>query len=54
VKTTFDLVDLAEFATVNEPYAEFIRPPYPARPTVGGASLARETPLEVEAIARRR
>ena len=54
VKTTIYLVDLAEFATVNEIYAEFVRPPYPARATVGVATLPRGARVEIEAIARRR
>jgi 2-iminobutanoate/2-iminopropanoate deaminase len=54
VKTTFYLVDLGEFAMANEVYAEFVRPPYPARATVGVAALPRGARVEVEAIARRR
>jgi 2-iminobutanoate/2-iminopropanoate deaminase len=54
VKTTLYLVDLAEFAAVNEIYAEFVRPPYPARATVGVAALPRNARVEIEAIARRR
>jgi 2-iminobutanoate/2-iminopropanoate deaminase len=53
VKTTLYLVELAEFAAVNEIYAEFVRPPYPARATVGVAALPRGARVEVEAIARR-
>src|SRR6185436_14303450 len=33
VKTTVYVVDLGDFATVNEVYAGFLRPPYPARAT---------------------
>jgi 2-iminobutanoate/2-iminopropanoate deaminase len=54
VKTTVYFVDLAEFAIVNDVYEEFVRPPYPARATVGVASLPRGARVEVEAIARRR
>jgi 2-iminobutanoate/2-iminopropanoate deaminase len=54
VKTTIYLVDLAEFAMVNEVYSEFVRPPYPARATVGVAALPRGARVEIEAIARRR
>jgi len=39
---------------VNEIYAEFVRPPYPARATVGVATLPRGARVEIEAIARRR
>ena len=54
VKTTIYLVDLAEFAMVNEVYAEFVRPPYPARASVGVAALPRGARVEIEAVARRR
>ena len=54
VKTTLFLVDLGDFAIVNEIYAEFVRPPYPARATVGVAALPRGARIEIEAIARRR
>jgi len=51
VKTTIYLVDLAEFEIVNQVYAEFVRPPYPARATVGVAALPRGARVEIEAIA---
>lgn len=54
VKTTLYLVHLADFATVNAVYAEFVRPPFPARATVGVAALPRGARVEIEAIARRR
>ena len=54
VKTTLYLVDLADFATVNDVYAEFVRAPYPARATVGVASLPKSALFEIEAIARLR
>lgn len=53
VRTTIYLVDLAEFAAVNEVYARFVRPPYPARATVGVAALPRGARVEIDAIARR-
>jgi 2-iminobutanoate/2-iminopropanoate deaminase len=53
VKTTFYLVDLGDFPTVNEVYAEFVRPPYPARATIGVAALPRGAKVEIEAVARR-
>ena len=52
VKTTLYLVDLADFATVNEVYAQYVRPPYPARATVGVAALPKGALFEIEAIAR--
>ena len=54
VKTTLYLVDLGDFAVVNEVYGEFARSPYPARATVGVAALPRGAKVEIDAIARRR
>jgi 2-iminobutanoate/2-iminopropanoate deaminase len=51
VKTTVFLVDLADFAEVNEVYASVFSPPYPARTTVGVASLPRGARVEIDAIA---
>jgi 2-iminobutanoate/2-iminopropanoate deaminase len=54
-KTTIFLVDLADFPTVNELYAEFfsaIAVP-PARSTVQVAALPRGARIEIEAIAIR-
>ena len=53
VRTTIYLVDLADFATVNDIYARFVREPYPARATVGVAALPRGARVEIDAIARR-
>jgi len=54
VRTTVYLVDLADFATVNETYQRFVREPYPARSTVGVASLPKGARVEIDAIARAR
>jgi 2-iminobutanoate/2-iminopropanoate deaminase len=54
VKTTLYLIDLGDFAIVNEIYSEFVRPPYPARATVGVAALPRGARIEIDAIARKR
>ena len=54
VKTTIYLVDLGDFATVNEIYGEFFRPPYPARATVGVAALPKGAKIEIDAVAVRR
>jgi 2-iminobutanoate/2-iminopropanoate deaminase len=51
VKTTVYLVDLDDFAGVNEVYAEYFREPYPARATVGVSALPRGARVEIEAIA---
>ena len=54
VKTTVYLVDLAEFAAVNEVYARYFHAPYPARATVGVAALPAGARVEIEAVATRR
>jgi reactive intermediate/imine deaminase len=51
VRTTIYLVDLADFAAVNEIYARYVREPYPARVTVGVASLPKGALVEIDAIA---
>ena len=54
VRTTIYLVDLADFATVNEIYGRYVRQPYPARATVGVAALPKGARVEIDAIAVRR
>ena len=54
VKTTVYLVDLAEFAAVNEVYARYFHAPYPARATVGVAALPAGARVGIEAVATRR
>ena len=51
VRTTIFLADLSDFATVNEIYATFFTPPYPARATVQVARLPRDVRVEIDAIA---
>ncbi len=51
VRTTIYLVDMAEFAAVNEVYARHFEPPYPARSTVAVAALPRGGRVEIEATA---
>jgi 2-iminobutanoate/2-iminopropanoate deaminase len=53
VKTTIFLTDMADFAQVNEVYAMFFSPPFPARSTVEVARLPRDLKVEIEAIAVR-
>ena len=50
VKFTLFLTDLARFAKVNEIMGELVPQPYPARSTIGVASLPRGAQFEVEAI----
>lgn len=52
VKTTLYLVDLNDFALVNEVYARYFTPPFPARATIGVVALPRGSRLEIEVIAR--
>ncbi|MBX3027476.1 RidA family protein [bacterium] len=51
VRVTIFLVDLADFATVNEIYGRYVRAPYPARVTVGVAALPRGARVEIDALA---
>jgi len=53
VKTTVFMVDLAEFAQMNEEYAKHFSPPYPARSTVQAAALPRGARVEIDAVATR-
>ena len=51
VRVTVYLTDLANFPVVNEIMASRFREPYPARVTVGVASLPRGAAVEIDAIA---
>lgn len=50
VKLTLFLTDLSEFGRVNEIMQQFFAQPFPARSTVGVASLPRSAVFEVEAV----
>lgn len=50
VKLTLFLTDLGQFGVVNEIMQRHFRAPYPARSTVGVASLPRGAQFEVEAV----
>ena len=52
VKATVYLVDLNDFAAVNDVYGEYVGESPPARATVQGAALPRGARVEVELIAR--
>jgi 2-iminobutanoate/2-iminopropanoate deaminase len=52
VKTTVYLVDLNDFARVNEVYGSFFHSAPPARATIAVAALPLGARVEVEAIAR--
>ena len=51
VRTTVFLVDLTDFALMNEIYATYFAAPSPARSTVQVAALPRGVRLEIDAIA---
>lgn len=51
VKTTIFLVDIADFAAVNEIYAKFFSEPYPARSTIAVKTLPKGGLVEIELIA---
>ena len=53
VKTTIFLVDMGDFAKVNEIYGAFFGSHRPARSTVSVAALPKGGLVEIEAIARR-
>ena len=54
VKTTVFLVDMGDYAAMNEVYGEFFSSEPPARSAVAVAALPRGARVEVEAIAVRR
>jgi reactive intermediate/imine deaminase len=51
VRTTIYLVDLGNFAAVNEAYATYFAPPYPARATVQVSALPRGAAIEIDMVA---
>ena len=51
VKVTIYLTDLADFAVLNEIYAEKFREPYPARATVGVSALPKGALIEMDLVA---
>jgi len=50
VKLNVYLIDLANFAKVNEIMATYFSPPYPARAAVGVAALPRGALVEMDAV----
>ena len=53
VKTTVLLSDIADFAAMNEVYAEFCGEPYPARSAFAVRALPKGALVEIEMIAAR-
>ncbi|HSC46564.1 MAG TPA: RidA family protein [Gammaproteobacteria bacterium] len=50
VRVTVYLTDLGHFAAVNEVMASYFQEPYPARVTIGVASLPRGARIEIDAF----
>jgi reactive intermediate/imine deaminase len=50
VKLTVFLVDLGDFARLNEIMPQYVTEPYPARSAVGASQLPRGALVEIEAI----
>ena len=50
VRVTIYLVDLAQFPKVNDIMATYFKEPFPARVTVGVASLPRSSQVEIDAV----
>lgn len=50
VKLTVFVVDMGDFAKVNEIMSSYFKSPYPARSTVEVAGLPREASVEVEGL----
>ena len=51
VKTTVFLADMADFAEMNEVYAEYFQAPFPARSAVAVKTLPKGALVEIECIA---
>ena len=51
VKTTVFLLNLADFAAMNEIYAKYFTADFPARSTIQVAALPRGAAVEIEVIA---
>jgi len=54
IKVVIYLIDLADFAAVNETYSRYIPSPYPARTTIQVVALPRAARLEIEITAAAR
>ena len=50
VKTTVFLSDIANFAAMNEVYAEFFTEPYPARSAMAAKDLTKATLVQIKVI----
>ena len=50
VRVTIYLTDLGKFTIVNDLMAAYFREPFPARVTIGVASLPRGSAVEIDAV----
>jgi reactive intermediate/imine deaminase len=50
VKLNIYMIDLANFAVVNEIMATYFHKPYPARAAMAVAALPKDVPIEMEAV----
>ena len=53
VKTTIYLINMNDFAAVNEVYARYFSDAYPARSTVAVSALPKGVHVEIEVLAKR-
>lgn len=53
VKTSVFLADMADFAEMNEVYAQFFTAPFPARSAVAVKTLPKNARIEIECIAHK-
>ena len=53
VKSTLFIKDMGAFSAINEVYASYFTPPYPARSCVEVARLPRDVLVELEVVASR-
>ena len=53
VKTTVFLADMADFADMNNVYAEFFTEPYPTRSAVAVKTLPKNALVEIEVVAEK-
>jgi len=51
VKTTVYLKNMNDFSVVNEVYARYFEPPFPARACIEAARLPKDVLIEIEAMA---
>ena len=50
-RTTVFMIDLGEFAQMNEVYSKYFAAPYPARSTVQVVKLPKDVRVEIDVIA---